>query len=844
MLATTLRNLWARKLRLLLSGIAIVLGVTFVSGAMVFTSSLASSFDAGMATAYDDIDVVVTGAPMPAAAPGSPPSVPLPAASVDALAARPEVAEVRAEIWSENVRPLDGEGQAIPTLSGHIATNWPGDAAFALHEGRGPESDDEVAVNAELARVAGLELGDTFGVVTREPRRDVTVVGVFGISPDRDSWFGETHVAFTDAAAQELLVGEPDVYTELAIVAAEDVSVDELVELARNVVGEGAQAMTGAEVLASLEDDIREEFAIIDALLLGFSIVALIVGAMLVLNTFSMLVAQRMRELALLRAVGASRRQVVGSVLLDAVVVGAIAATVGLLLGIGVAALLNGWLGSELQMSPVLRVPLRAVVAAYGVGIVVTAVAALIPAVRASRVAPVAAMREASAPIEGSRRPTSSGVALLVIGAALLVVGLSGPMTGGRVALALGGVATAATGVLVVTPVLVRPLVWLIGRPLSRSVAADLGRRNAARLPKRTAMTAGTLIVGVTLVTAASTFFGSFAASLAHHVDGVLRADLVIASEPTDLTPPTFDVAVIDEVRAMPDVAAAVAHWRTEVAIGDDHDVAVRLPDDLPTWFTMAGVGVQEGEVAPLRSGELAIGERTADSRGLSLGDELVVSLPDGGELPLEVALIYERNDLFEVPLLSAEDADALGLAHPIEGFVTLTDDADPSEVRAAIQPLLAGTPEVFVHDRSGYIELQTREYDQAVVGVQALLVLAMVIAALGVVNTLVLSIVERTRELGLLRAIGLGRAATARMVAAESVIVSVFGGVIGVVTGAGIGAGVVRILREEGFARLALPWGLMITYLVVAVIIGVLASVLPAVRAARLDVLRAIADE
>jgi putative ABC transport system permease protein len=834
MLRATWRSLLSRKLRLFLSGLAVVLGVMFVSGAFVLTDTIGRSFDALISDAYSGVDVVVTGEAATSPA-GVPEPEPIPAGVVDQVRAMPEVQELSALVWGEGARAIDNDtGRVVSTFNARLGTNWYGEQdPIELREGRGPTADDEVAINVTLAEAGDFEIGDRIGVLTREPRRDFTVVGIFGYSGDRDSLFGETQVAFTTPVAQELMIGQGDVYTELNAFAADGVSPAELRDAIAAQIGDSYVVQTGEEAADEQADQLQEGLSFFTYILLGFAAVALFVGVFLVLNTFSIIVAQRLRELALMRAIGASRRQLIGAVLLEAAVIGLLASVIGIAVGIGIGAVLATLLTNVFGGLPLagVGVPPAAVLGGFAVGLVVTLLAALLPAWRASRVPPVAAMQEAATPDRPLTRLTVAGSVVTLAGDGTLWV-------------LLAGVLLTFIGVALLTPMVARPVVSVLGRLFAWSTPGELGRRNTGRNPRRTAITAAALMVGVALVTAISTIFSSLTTSVDRAVDTGLRAELIIAGEQTSATPPSFDAAVLAQARQLPGVASAAGVWFDLVNDLPGSGGFVSAVDDLPAMREMTQLTVVDGSLDELSSGQVVIDDRVAEQQGLAPGDQVQVTLPRADPRSFTVVGVYERNALVQGYVFSAEDADGLRSPNPNQGFVRLREGADPEPVQRELERLLADSPEVLVQDQSGYVEQQTRIFDQILVFVQILLVLAMVIAVLGVINTLVLSVIERTRELGLLRAIGLGRGATMRMVTVESVVISLFGALLGTVVGAGLGAAVVRALRDEGFSDLAFPWGLMVTYLVVAALVGVVAAVIPAIRAARLNVLQAIAYE
>jgi putative ABC transport system permease protein len=799
-----------------------------------------------LSTAYENVDVVVTGEPTTSGG-GMAETTPVPGALVEQIRAMPEVDEDRTygEIFAEGARAIDNRtGKVVSTFSLRAGGNWVGESdLLQLREGRGPTADDEVAINGTLARAGGFEVGDPIEVRAREPR-DFTVVGIFGYAGDRDSLFGETHVAFTTPVAQELMLGQGDVYTEVGVFAAGDQTTAELRELVAAAVGEGYQVRTGEQMAAEQSADVRDELSFITYILLGFAGVALFVGVFLVLNTFSIIVAQRLRELALLRAIGASRRQMIGAVLVEATVIGLIASVFGLALGVGV----GGLLALVLDIAPLseLAVPVSAVVAAFAVGLLITLVAALVPALRASRVAPVAAMQEAATPDRPLTRLTVAGTVVTLLGAAALALSLTGNAGDGTLLLLLAGVLFAFIGVALLTPLFARPVTSLLGRLFSWSVPGTLGRRNTGRNPRRTAITAAALMVGVALVTGVSTVFTSLSTSFGSTIEDDLSAELVIAGEWSSALPPSFEPDVLARARQLPDVASVAGVWYDFSELEGNNGV-IQATDDLPAWRDMVSATVIEGSLDQLARGEVVVDDETAEQLGLAAGDTVPIALArgDGAERPFRVVGVYQRIDnLMGGFWLSAEDAAEFRSPNPVEGYVQLREGADAAALRAELDRLTADSPEVLVQDRSGFVEQQTRVFDQVLGFIQVLLVLAMVIAVLGVVNTLVLSVIERTRELGLLRAVGLGRAATARMITVESVVISLFGALLGLAVGAGLGAAVVYALRDEGFSDLALPWTLMGVYLILAAVVGVLAALIPSIRAARLNVLAAIAYE
>jgi putative ABC transport system permease protein len=709
-----------------------------------------------------------------------------------------------------------------------------------LRQGRGPRADDEIVGNAYVAKQAGLRVGDRVGVLTRQPKREFTLVGVFGYSGDRDTVGGVQEVMFTEPVAQRLMLGRTGVYSSVSVRAADGVAPDQLRDRIAAALGPQYEVKTGEQLADENAAGLQEGLGFFNNILLGFAGVALFVGVFLILNTFSIIVAQRTRELALMRAMGASRRQVITSVLVEAVVIGLLAAGLGLAAGVGVGAglayLFSSFVGG-LALAP-LAVPLAAVIASLLVGVLVTVVAAVLPALRASRIPPVAAMQEVATPDRPLTRITVAGALIGAAGAATLGVGLYANV-GSPLVLILTGVLVSFVGIALLTPLVSRPVVSVLGRLFSWSLPGRLGRLNSGRNPRRTAITAAALMVGIALVTGVTVVMDSAKTSLSQQAEDTIKAQVVISGEQSGPRPPSFDPAVLDRASAIPGVRAAAGLWNDQ-AVVDGERTYVNATDDLARLADAYGAAPATGALTTLKPDQIAV----STQRGWPLGTRLTVQLARGEAQVYTVVATYDEQALPGSILLPAAATAQFGVPQPLFGFVRLTDGTPVEAVLPQIKALVADSPEVSATDRSAFVAQQAGQFDMVITMVQILLALAILIAVLGVVNTLALSVLERTRELGLLRAVGLGRGQTMRMVTVEAVVISVFGALLGVVVGAGLGSAVVAALDGEGITELVLPWTRMGTYLVLAGLVGVIAAVLPAIRAARLNVLGAIAHE
>lgn len=849
MLRATLKSLLARKLRLLLSGLAVVLGVMFVSGAFVLTDTLGRSFDALFAQAFESSDVYVSAAPAVSSDGFDQSSAgkPLPATLVETVAANEAVAGAAGAVYADGARLIGSNGKVVTSFGAPQAgQNWMGEGGgLELRSGREPRADDEILINAGLAEAARVSVGDRVGVLTREPKREFTLVGIVGYSGGRDSLGGSNEVFFTTPVAQQLMLGERDVYTHVTAQAVDGTSAEQLRDALASSLGGDYVVKTGAQMAAESSDGLKEGLSFFNKILLGFAGVALLVGTFLILNTFSIIVAQRTRELALLRAIGASRRQVVGSVLVEAIVIGLLASALGLAAGVGIGAALAyafGQFAGGLTLAG-LGVPAIAVYSSFGVGVLVTLLAALLPALRASRVPPIAAMQDVATPDRPLTRITTAGAVVLAAGAALLAAGLSDNAGDQALATILAGVVLAFIGTALLTPLISRPVVSALGAAFAWSVPGKLGRLNSGRNPRRTAITAAALMVGISLVTGITVVLDSAKSSVAAEVDEVLDAELVISGAQTGPVAPTFDATVLDAAAALPEVAVLAGIWQ-ERALVDGQTRWVTASNDFAAAGRVFRAVPTAGVIATLRPDQVALGAGTAEDLGRTVGDTITVELAQGGSKRYEVSAVVPDDMMFGGVVLPVEAVAGFTVAQPMMALIKLNDDADADAALAKVEALLADSPEVSVVNRAGYVEQQLGVFDTLLMMIQILLALAIVIAVLGIVNTLILSVMERTRELGLLRAIGLQRAQMMRMVTVEAVVVSVFGALLGIGVGAAIGAVVVRALHDEGITDLVMPWQQMGLFVGLAALVGVVAAIIPAIRAARINVLAAIAHE
>ncbi|GAA2150184.1 MULTISPECIES: ABC transporter permease [Glycomyces] len=850
MLRATLKGMASRKARLVLTSLAVVLGTMFVAAAMVLTATMEKSVSGVIADAYTGVDAVVTrdtdGGGM--GGPGNPAAMAIPAATLEQIRATDGVDRADGAIEGQ-VKALGENGKLVGTFAPTIGLNWASGEGqgdyIELREGRGPEADGEVAVSAKFAADSGFTVGDTVTVysdtVDLESAVAYEIVGVYGLSGDRDSLAGETQVAFSTGDAQRLLTGGEDVYTSV-YVYGDAVDTDAIAA----AVGNDFKVQTGEEASEAAAQGFAVVSDFMGYIFLGFGLVAVFVSIFLIINTFTIIVAQRQRELALLRAIGAGRGQVVRSVLAEALIIGTGASIIGLGLG-----LLLGWGLSEVVSATMMGgLPVQLLIPAttlwaLAVGIGVTVLSALLPAVKASSVPPVAAMREAVNPPKPLRGITIAGAIVFLAGAVLLAFGLTDNLGGEELTGILVGVGIAFVGVTMLTPILSRPLVALLGAVMSWSFSGRLGKLNAGRNPRRTAITASALMIAVALITGIATLVSSIKSTTSEALDLNLNSDLIVSGAQGGASIPSFSPERVNEIRALPDVDEVgdvyADFFNTKV---NGEEAALSSSSDLQAALAVFGGTVAEGSVADLAPDAVVVDEGTAKDRGVDVGDTVEVTFSDGTAEQLTIAAILEGYDLTNGWWVAPDQVQHFMVQKPMQAYIQVAEGADVAAVQDEVDEILKDEPEVGVTNNAEFVEQQTGGLDTILAAVQILLALAMIIAVIGVVNTLVLSVLERTRELGLLRAVGMTRGQVRRMITVESVIICVFGAVLGIAVGIGLGWTVQQALEEEGLHNFALPWGLIATYLVAAVVVGLLAAIAPAARAAKLNVLGAIAYE
>ncbi|MEU9022454.1 FtsX-like permease family protein [Actinomadura sp. NPDC048394] len=827
----TRRNLAAHKIRLVLTAVAVILGVAFVAGTLIFTDSMNKQFDDLFSRVGKNVAVDVRAKKVVGGDDDGQAAQPVPASVLTALKGVDGVKNPQgnvngyAAVVGRDGKIVGSGGQGPPQLG----TNWNTIGSFDLKSGRAPHGPAEVIIDAETAKKGRLAIGDTVGVVSSGAAQRMRIVGLI----DTGNLMGASVTAFDTPTAQKLLL-KPGYYSDIEM-SSSGPSETQLRDRVAKVLPDGVEAVTGTKMRDENKSDVAQIMGFFRTFLLVFALISIFVGAFIIFNTFSMLVAQRTRELALLRAIGAARPQVTRAVIGEAVAVGFVGSTLGLAAGAGLAALLQGQMGDA--GSGGLTFTATPVIWSYVVGIVVTVVSAYFPARRAAKIPPVAAMRDDVAlPQRTLRIRVALGSLLTLVGAGLIAAGLAG--NGGNPAVPVGAGAFAVfIGVAMLAPVISVPVVKVLGWPFARLMGAPgrLARQNALRNPRRTAATAAALMIGLALITTVNVLGATMRASIDQQVDAQFGADYLVQATGGDITPDATQ-----KIKAAPGVESASPTYEGTAKLAGDR--GTYMSGDVGVIAKAARLKMVSGGTAIGANG-LMVNESTAKDKGWHVGSTVPALFPDGKTEQLKVTGIFAKSDLIGGRIV-AEQVYLRHTVRPSVDAVLVNAAKTDAATKTSIESALKAYPNLKVSDQSSLKKDARKQVDGFVTFLSILLAMSVIIAAVGVVNTLALSVIERTREIGLLRAIGISRRQLRRMIRIESIVIAVFGAVLGMGIGVAFGAALQNALKGQGLGVLAVPYGTLGVYLVVAAVIGVLAALWPAWRAGRMDVLKAISTE
>ena len=848
MLRATLKSLFARKLRLILTALAVVLGVGMTAGSFILTDTALKSFDNLFGDVYKGTDVVVQGTTAFDSSGqnntgGGSERQPIPASVLPKVEAVSGVAAADGSIGGTAwiVDPTTDkviQNGGAPPIGGSWDTNI---TTLVIDSGGAPPvGPDQVVIDAATAADHGIAVGQQVKIVTAKGPGEFTVTGIahFGSS---NSLLGATLALFDLPTAQKLFdrVGEFD-----TIYVKGDGSVDpsQLASSIAAVIPKGYESITAATAASQQQDQVSQGLGFLRTFFLIFGFVALFVGAFIIFNMFNIVVSQRTRELALFRALGASRRQVRTSVLLESIAVGLIGSILGIGLGVLLAFALKALLGAlGLKLPPTaLAIETRTIVVSLIVGIGVTVVAAWAPSRRASRVAPLEALRESSTPSSSIRRRVIIGGIVLALGIAAIGSALFGGASNGGALVGLGAALT-FLGVATLSPLFARGLAAIIGRPFRRTATGRLGGENAKRSPRRTASTASALMIGLGLVAFVSVFAASLKASAIKTLDEVLRADLTLSSNQFN----PFSTHLAEQLKHDPNFAVVSALRQTEAHVGGSDTFPTAI--DPATFGQVADITMTAGSLADLsQPGAVLVSRTEADGSGLSVGSPVEMTFGATGQQQLHVVGIFENNAILSDYVISLTTYNA-NVEQPLDQsvFLKVAPGVSVADAQTQLDAMLQKDyPNVQANDQAASKQQFLDSINQLLAFVFVLLFLSIIISGFGILATLWLSVFERVRELGLLRAVGMARVQIKRMVRIEAVIVAVLGAILGIVIGIVFAWALQRSLSDLGITELSLPVGQLIVLMILAALIGVVAAILPARRAAKLNVLEAISYE
>ncbi|SFF09160.1 putative ABC transport system permease protein [Actinacidiphila alni] len=850
---TSVRNFLAHKGRMALSAIAVLLSVAFVCGTLVFTDTMTATFDKLFGSTASDVTISAKKVD-DAQETGRPDTVP--ASLQQTLVKVPGVVSSYPDVTSDKVTVADARtNKSISPSTGAptIVSNWdPTETkAVELSTGHTPRGPTDAVIDADTAKKHHLKIGDSLRVIAAPGDFHVTISGIVTFKTTNP---GAAVIYVETSTAQAKLLGDTKAYTGYGLTAAKGVSDDRLKADVTAAIGSKYTVDTAAETKKKDKDDVGSFLNFMKYAMLGFAGISVLVGIFLIVNTFSMLVAQRTREIGLMRALGSSRRQINRSVLVEAVLLGITGSVLGIGGGIGLAIglmKLMGKAGMKLDTSE-LTIKATTPVVGLAIGVVVTVISAYIPARRAGKISPMAALRDAGTPADGraGKIRATIGVLICAVGAvALIGAGKSDKASSGGGLLGLG-VLFSLVGFVIVGPLLAGVIVRAVSAVVLRFFGpmGRLAERNALRNPRRTGATASALMIGLALVAGMSVVGSSMVASADDQLDKSVGADFILQPDGGQpLTP-----ALVSAIKSAQHIEhfTEYAGVNAKVTLPDGKTVTKQFSAVTPTYADDLRLKTVKGKLTDAYAPNgMSVNEGYAKDHHIKIGDELPVAMVGGTPTKLRVNVITSDDTTVDHGAWYTNLATAKKYLpadkQPLDQIMfAKAESGKAKEAGASLTAAVKDYPQLKVRDQSDFKDLIHKQVNQLLYMIYGLLGLAIIVAILGVVNTLALSVVERTREIGLMRAIGTSRRQLRRMIRLESVVIALFGALVGLGLGLGWGTTGQRVLASQGLGVLEIPWPTIIAVFIGSAVVGLLAALLPAFRAGRMNVLNAIATD
>jgi len=844
MLRLSLHMTLARKGRLVLTSLAIILGTGFLSGTLIFSDTLNKTFDRLFADVFRDVDAYVRSSQFVEVGFGGEQRAQTPIAALETVLSVDGVDDATgdiqafARIIAKDGTPMGSEN-GPPTFGGIATESLAG--LWTIEDGRLPVGPTEMVMDAATAENADYSIGDRVRVTAQKGSRTFTLVGIANYG-DVSSPGGATFALFDQPTASEFLLREG--YVDAFLVKGDGTLSDE--DLAARITASldptlKLETLTGAQITKETQDQIGQVLSFLTIFLTAFSLIALGIGCFVIYNVFSITIAQRLRENALLRAIGASKRQVSTGMFVEAGVIGVVGSLLGFASGIGLSqalsALLNAF-GVEIPTKG-LSVSVNTLVVTVLVGTIVTLLSAIFPALRAGRVPPLAALRDTALEVV-ERRGRRVLIGLIVSG--LGALGITITALGGSNNFLGIGILLVFAGVIIVGPAIAKPVALSLGRPIERwrGVTGSMARQNAARNPKRTARTAAPVLIGVALVTAFTAFAASLRSEIRDTIGSSFRGDYALSVDSQGFG--GIPLTVTDQIAELDEVAQATGIGFVSVKFGDDTRFAVAI--DPSTTSGLYDFTMLEGRQDTLMPTGVLVSKTVATNKGLTVGSNIPITLLDGNIVKAKVEGIFDGEGTFGNYVVNRElFTDTSTPLFNNYVYIVKSPTASDDELKSAVATITTDIGIGALESREEFIDSQAAQVNQILGLIYGLLTLSIFIAVVGIVITLLLSVFERTREIGLLRAVGMTRSQVRTTVRWESVITSLYGAVVGVMLGIVMGAVLIGVLADSGLGAFRLPVTGTVVILVLSFIIGVFASIYPARKATKVDVMRAIAS-